>query len=252
MRSLALVGALAALALSIVHAQPTASQFGLTNSWGTLHGQAGGESGLIDGHAPYLDVDLMLPWGAHQVTHLPGDGRDSYTLTKVGFIQGSGAYATFSTPNGGRFAMLHLSQVYLVQVGRSYPGGTLVGVTGWPWWSEYAGGGPGGEGDSHLCVIEDWPADQWFDYLRTRPAVRPFPWTYWERWGTRHQVWIPANWHGRLTAIARSWMDRQDCGPATSREVWVPKYRASTQTFKNGCRAWSWPTPGNPVVWVKS
>ncbi|MGH2449052.1 MAG: hypothetical protein ACRDFS_10695, partial [Chloroflexota bacterium] len=158
---------------------PCASQFGLTYSRGTVNSAYAYESGLVDGRAPVADTDLMLPYAAQELVKLPGERRDHYTLEGVNYISGSGWYETFSTPNGGRFALLHLSSTaYLASASGVHPrlagtlrlgppttgsgdvtgvyrsyyvGGMTIATSGWPTAAQYANGAPG-PGDAHLCV----------------------------------------------------------------------------------------------------
>lgn len=188
---------------------PAAGQFGLTCSWGVIQSSYTNESNLLDGQTPVADTDLMLPYAAQERVSLPGDARDRYTVTQTSYISGSGLYDTFTTPNGGRFALLHLHESRVIR-GHTYTGGATVGTSGWPTAYEYSNWSCSDyvscESDSHLCSISSSLALRYFSLLaqgKAHPSPK-FDYRLWNAYRVGHHERVISPWYHRHLSWAAS------------------------------------------------
>lgn len=148
---------------------PTYCLFGLHDVGFTIHSAFYYEIGLLGGETPVDDIDYMIAAGTHQKVKLPGHKWDIFRYYGEVYVSGSGIVEEFGTPNGHRFAYLHIAQVYIKGPTATAPilpsvppsaqrlsgdeatalrvlaapaptasgiitvrGGTVVGLTGWP------------------------------------------------------------------------------------------------------------------------
>lgn len=257
---------------------PAGTIFGLPNTQYIVESAYYYESSLLNYSAPIADTDYILPYGSQELVKLPGLSNIHYTLIGGSYIDGSGYYLAFQAPNGGRFALLHLSRTFVgvprIKVGQHhkykdstflgahkfthknvgagyYYGGEAIGYSGWPTWSEYANGGTPGPYDAHLCVVYDQYGSYWFYYLLHLPKPTPKPtpkpvvkfnYTLWYHYLVKHHLHKISPFYGHHhTTVADVWHHHMSkCWGVVHQWHWYKATHSYTKQVFRNCTIFVW------------